>query len=217
VALGTNTDPYQRAEGRYRLMPGVIEALAESRTPFSILTKGTLLRRDLGLLSHVADGVPVGIAVSLAVLDEDLQQSVEPGTPTPRARLGLIRAVRDAGLPCRALVAPVMPWLTDSVEHLDVLLGELAAAGATGVTELPMHLRGSVKPWFFRWLAAERPALVGRYRGLYGRTAYVSDEYKRWLRARVGPLMRAHGFADASVTASPVVEVPVRDTQPVLF
>ncbi|HEY5515670.1 MAG TPA: Rv2578c family radical SAM protein [Pengzhenrongella sp.] len=195
VALGTNTDPYQRSEGRYRLMPGIIDALTASRTPFSILTKGTLLRRDLELLAEAARSVPVGVGVSLAVLDHDLQQSVEPGTPTARARLELIRAVCDAGLRCDAFVAPVMPWLTDSVEHLAALLSELAAAGATGATIMPMHLRGAVKPWFLRWLAAERPELVARYRRLYGRGAYVPTEYEDWLSARVRPLLDANGFA----------------------
>lgn len=197
VALGTNTDPYQRAEGRYRLMPGIIDALASSGTPFSILTKGTLLRRDIPLLVEAQQRVPVGVAISLAVLDHDLQQSVEPGTPTARARLDLVRALRDAGLPCGVLVAPVMPWLTDSVEHLDALLAELAAAGATGVTALPLHLRGSVKPWFLRWLAGERPDLVGRYRRLYGSGAYAPAEYRDWLEARLRPLLAAHGFGAA--------------------
>lgn len=197
VALGTNTDPYQRAEGRYRLMPGIIDALASSGTPFSILTKGTLLRRDIPLLVEAQQRVPVGVAISLAVLDHDLQQSVEPGTPTARARIDLVRALRDAGLPCGVLVAPVMPWLTDSVEHLDALLGELAAAGATGVTALPLHLRGSVKPWFLRWLAGERPDLVGRYRRLYGSGAYAPAEYRDWLEARLRPLLAAHGFGAA--------------------
>jgi DNA repair photolyase len=195
VALGTNTDPYQRPEGRYRLMPGIIDALAASGTPFSILTKGPLLRRDLPALQAAADRVPVGIGVSLAVLDPVLQQSVEPGTPLPRARLDLVRAVREAGLPCGVMVAPVLPWLTDTVEHLDGLLGELADAGATGVTVLPLHLRGSVKPWFLGWLAAEHPALVGRYRRLYGTGAYVPADYKDWLRARTAPLLVKHGFA----------------------
>ncbi|WP_182111208.1 MULTISPECIES: Rv2578c family radical SAM protein [unclassified Actinotalea] len=202
VALGTNTDPYQRAEGRYRLMPGIIDALASSGTPFSILTKGTLLKRDIPLLAEAQRRVPVGMAISLAVLDSGLQQSVEPGTPTPRARLDLIRALRDAGLPCGVLVAPVMPWLTDSVEHLDALLTELAAAGATGVTALPLHLRGSVKPWFLRWLASERPDLVGRYRRLYGSGAYVSAEYKDWLHARLRPLLERHGFATSDHRAA---------------
>ncbi|ETT27453.1 radical SAM domain protein [Rhodococcus aetherivorans] len=109
VALGTNTDPYQRAEGRYRLMPGVIRALAESGTPFSILTKGTLLRRDLPLLTLAAGQVDVGVAVSLAIGEPDLQKQIEPGTPSPKARLDLIRAVSDAGLPCHVMVAPVIP------------------------------------------------------------------------------------------------------------
>ena len=141
VALGTNTDPYQRAEGRYRLMPGIIGALADSGTPFSILTKGTLLRRDLPLLVDAAQRVELGLGVSLAVLDEELQQSVEPGTPTPRARLDLVRAVREAGLPCGVMVAPVLPWLTDSTDHLRRLLDAIADAGATGVTVIPLHLR----------------------------------------------------------------------------
>ncbi|WP_066588636.1 Rv2578c family radical SAM protein [Cellulomonas timonensis] len=194
VALGTNTDPYQRPEGRYGLMPGIIDALASSGTPFSITTKGPLLRRDLPALVAAAQQVPLGIAVSLAVLDPALQQSVEPGTPLPRARLDLIRAVRDAGLPCGVFVAPVMPWLTDSEEHLGELLAALADAGATGATVLPMRLRGSVKPWFLRWLAQERPDLVARYRRLYGRGAYVPVEYQNWLWARVRPLLAAHGF-----------------------
>ena len=123
VALGTNTDPYQRAEGRYALMPGIIEALAESGTPLSILTKGTLLRRDLPLIADAARHVPLSVAVSLAVGDAELHSDVEPGTPTPQARLGLIAAIRDAGLDCHVMVAPVLPHLTDSVEHLDALLG----------------------------------------------------------------------------------------------
>ena len=113
VALGTNTDPYQRAEGRYALMPGVIGALAGSGTPLSILTKGTLLRRDLDLIAAAAQQVSVSVAISLAVGDPDLHRDVEPGTPSPQARLGLITAVRDAGLDCHVMVAPVLPHLTD--------------------------------------------------------------------------------------------------------
>ena len=129
VALGTNTDPYQRAEGRYALMPGIIGALAASGTPLSILTKGTLLRRDLPLIADAAEQVPVSLAVSLAVGDPELHKQVEPGTPGPQARLGLIAAIREAGLDCHVMVAPVLPYLTDSVEHLDGLLRDIAAAG----------------------------------------------------------------------------------------
>lgn len=203
VALGTNTDPYQRAEGRYRLMPGILEALAGAGTPLSVLTKGPLLRRDLPLLSEAVGTVPVGVAVSLAVLDPDLQQSVEPGTPLPQARLDLVRAVREAGLTCDVLVAPVLPWLTDSTEHLDALVAALAEAGATAVTVMALHLRGPVKPLYLRWLAEHHPHLVAGYRRLYGNGAYVPAAYTRWLRDRVRPVLRRHGLDRRPAGAEP--------------
>ncbi|TWD79368.1 DNA repair photolyase [Kribbella amoyensis] len=198
VALGTNTDPYQRAEGRYRLMPGIIEALAGSGTPLSILTKGTLLRRDLALLRAAAEQVPVGIGVSLALADEELRRAVEPGVPSVRGRLELIRAVREAGLPCGVMVAPVLPWLTDSADQLDHLFGELAAAGATGVTTLVLHLRPGVKEWFMQWLAGERPDLVKRYEALYSHGPNASPSYRRAFEGKVKPLLDHHGFGKES-------------------
>ncbi|MCR8692182.1 Rv2578c family radical SAM protein [Rhodococcus pyridinivorans] len=192
VALGTNTDPYQRAEGRYPLMPGVIRAFAESGTPFSILTKGTLLRRDLPLLSLAAGQVDVSVAVSLPIGDPELAAHIEPGTPSPKARLDLVKAIVEAGLSCHVMVAPVLPFLTDSRQHLDTLFGSLAAAGASGVTVIPLHLRGSTRGWFLSWLAQEHPALMRRYRRLYGRGAYVAPEYSQWLDERVAPLLDRH-------------------------
>jgi DNA repair photolyase len=189
VALGTNTDPYQRAEGRYALMPGIIGALAGSGTPLSILTKGTLLRRDLPLIVDASGQVPVSLAVSLAVGDPELHKQVEPGTPTPQSRLGLIGAIRDAGLDCHVMVAPVLPYLTDSVEHLDGLLRQIASAGATGATVFGLHLRGSTRGWFMSWLARTHPQLVGRYRELYRRGAYLPPSYRDELRARAAPLI----------------------------
>ncbi|OZD44593.1 radical SAM protein [Rhodococcus sp. 06-1477-1B] len=206
VALGTNTDPYQRAEGRYRLMPGIIRALTESGTPFSILTKGTLLRRDLPLLTLAAQKVDVHVSISLAIHDADLQKQLEPGTPSPRARLDLIRAVRDAGLDCSVLVAPVIPFLTDGARQLDGLIAALAEAGATTVTALPMHLRSSTKDWYMSWLVKEHPALVRRYRQLYGHGAYVTPEYKQWLKARIDPLLDTYGFAADQIRALPANE-----------
>jgi len=194
VALGTNTDPYQRAEGRYRLMPGVIAALADSGTPFSILTKGTLLRRDIPLLAAAARRVPVGIGVSMAIWDDAVHAALEPGVPTPRARLDLVRAVTDAGLPCGVFLAPVLPELTDGIDHLDAALGAVAAAGATGVTVIPLHLRPGAREWFMAWLGAAHPHLVPRYEQLYARRAYVPAEYRRWLHHRVAPLLSKHGL-----------------------
>lgn len=221
VALGTNTDPYQRAEGRYALMPGIIGALAGSGTPLSILTKGTLLRRDLDLIADAAQQVPVSVAISLAVGDPDLHRDVEPGTPSPQARLGLIAAVRDAGLDCHVMVAPVLPHLTDSVEHLDSLLGQIAAAGATSVTVFGLHLRSSTRGWFMSWLARSHPEFVAPYRQLYRRGAYLPPEYREMLRARVAPLVTkyglardGHSFREAPAAAVPVVEP---EPQPTLF
>jgi DNA repair photolyase len=194
VALGTNTDPYQRAEGRYKLMPGVIAALTESGTPFSILTKGTLLRRDIPLLVRSAQRVPVGLGVSMAIWDDELHHALEPGVPTPRARLDLVRAITDSGLPCGVFLAPVLPGLTDGVAELDAALGAIAAAGATGVTVIPLHLRPGAREWFMSWLAQANPELVPRYEQLYARRAYVPAEYRAWLAQRVAPLLAKHGL-----------------------
>ncbi|MEW5813383.1 MAG: Rv2578c family radical SAM protein [Actinomycetota bacterium] len=221
VALGTNTDPYQRAEGRYALMPGIIGALTESSTPFSILTKGTLLRRDLPLLTDAVQRVEVSVAVSLAVGDPLLHSQIEPGTPTPQARLGLISAIRDAGLPCHVMVAPVLPRLTDSVAHLDDLLGRIAAAGATSVTVFGLHLRGSTRGWFMDWLAASYPDLVGEYRHLYRRGAYLPADYRAMLAQRAAPLVAKYGLAPGrsfrEARVRPTVAAAAAPTQPALF
>ncbi|NED96014.1 radical SAM protein [Phytoactinopolyspora alkaliphila] len=195
VALGTNTDPYQRAEGRYRLMPRIIRSLADSGTPFSILTKGPLLRRDLPLLVRASASVDVGAAVSIAILDEHLHRSVEPGTPSPRARLDLVRAIRDAGFDCSVLMAPVLPGLTDTTEQLDATVAQLARAGASRVATIPLHLRPGTKPWFMAWLAREYPDLVPLYQRLYGRGAYLPRDYRDELKARVAPILERHGVA----------------------
>ncbi len=218
VALGTNTDPYQRAEGRYALMPGIIGALAGSGTPMSILTKGTLLRRDLPLIADAAGQVPVSLAVSLAIGDPELHKQVEPGTPTPQARLGLIAAIREAGLNCHVMVAPVLPYLTDSVEHLDGLLGQIAAAGASGVTVFGLHLRGSTRGWFMTWLARTHPQLVAQYRELYRRGAYLPPGYRDELRARAKPLIAKYGLSgDPRLAGAAPSQRVAEAVQPTLF
>ncbi|RJN31423.1 Rv2578c family radical SAM protein [Nesterenkonia natronophila] len=223
VALGTNTDPYQRAEGRYRLMPGIIRALAESGTPFSILTKGPMLKRDLPLLQEAAQRVPVSVAVSLAIMDTNLQQKVEPGTPDPRARLNLVRAITDAGLECNVLAMPILPWLTDSAEHLDQLHGELAGVGAGWVTTGALHLRPGAREWFMQWLQQEYPALVPRYQELYrgprgGFTTYASRDYKKWLAQQAAAARQRHGFLDRVEAtwrerSSPEESIPDQESQ----
>jgi DNA repair photolyase len=194
VAMGTNTDPYQRAEGRYRLMPGIIGALARSGTPFSVLSKGTVLARDLPQLAAAAADVPVSLGVSIALLDRPLQSRLEPGTPSPTARLELVRRITDAGLDCGVMVAPVLPMLTDSAEALDALFAQIRAAGASGASVIALHLRPGTREWFQAWLAREHPGLVEPYARLYRRGSYVDADYRRMLSERVRPLLRKHGL-----------------------
>lgn len=195
VALGTNTDPYQRAEGRYKLMPGIIRTLAESGTPMSILTKGTLIRRDIPQLIEAAERVPIDIQMSIAMYDDGLQHSVEPGTPTTQARLDTVRALTDAGFRVGVFLMPVLPHMTDSVAAIDQALRRLSDAGADHVVYGALHLRPGVKPWFFEWLQREHPDLVSSYRGLYpGAAAEAPKGYRQWLAKRMRPLIRAHGL-----------------------
>ncbi|QEE61536.1 radical SAM protein [Salinibacterium sp. dk2585] len=194
VALGTNTDPYQRAEGRYRLMPGIISALAASGTPISVLTKGTLLRRDLPLLAEARQHVPVDLAMSIAIYDDELQQSVEPGTPTAAARLATVTAAREAGFNCTVFMMPILPFLTDTRAHLDEALRRIREAGATSVTYSALHLKPGVKEWYFAWLEREHPELLGRYRSMYSQGTYAPKEYRKWLASKIHPLIKAHGL-----------------------
>lgn len=216
VALGTNTDPYQRAEGRYRLMPGIIEALADSGTPMSILTKGTLLRRDLPLLTDAAQCVPVSLAMSIAVFDDELQQSIEPGTPSTAARLATVRAASDAGFRVTVFLMPIMPHLTDGARELDDALARIREAGATRVVFGALHLRPGAKEWFWQWLEREHPELVPRYLGLYpGVSVSAPIGYRKMLSARVRPLLRRHrlsGGAEEDVETRPSRPGPVRTT-----
>lgn len=194
VALGTNTDPYQRAEGRYRLMPGIIAALAASGTPFSILTKGTLLRRDLPLLQAAAERVPVDVAMTIDVFDAELRESVEPGAPTTEARLATVAAVKEAGLNVSVFVMPVLPFLTDSIAHLERAFAAIRDAGADSVAYSALHLRPGAREWYWAWLEREHPALVPRYREVYGTGSYADKRYRSWLAARVKPLLRTYGL-----------------------
>lgn len=216
VALGTNTDPYQRAEGRYRLMPGIIDALAASGTPLSILTKGTLLRRDLPLLTDAAASVTVELAMSIAVFDDDLQQSIEPGTPTTTARLATVRAAADAGFRVTVFLMPILPHLTDSAPALDHALARIRDAGAARVVFGALHLRPGAKQWFWQWLEREHPDVVPAYRGLYpGASTYAPVGYRTLLAGRVRPLLLRHGLAggaEEDAETRPARPGPVRTT-----
>ncbi len=210
VALGTNTDPYQRAEGRYGLMPGIITALAESGTPMSVLTKGTLLRRDLPLLADAAQHVPVDLSSSIAVFDDELQKAIEPGTPSTAARLATVRAAADLGFRVTVFVMPIMPWLTDSPEQLEEGVRRIAEAGASEVMYGALHLRQGAKEWFLAWLDREHPELAEGYRRFYGSSSYAPKGYRAQLAARMEPLLGRHGLRGAPDLDQPEVRRAAR-------
>jgi DNA repair photolyase len=193
IAMGTNVDCYQRAEGRYRLMPGILAALRDVANPFSILTKGTLILRDADLLAEAAEVTDVGLAVSVGSADEDLCRVLEPGAPGPQRRLEVCAAFTGRGLPCAVLMGPVVPFLSDSPAQLAATVRQAAQAGASSVTPIVLHLRPGAREWFFGWLAEHHPELVGRYRGLYGRGAYAPKAYQQRVSEQVRELARRYG------------------------
>jgi DNA repair photolyase len=197
IAMGTNVDPYQRAEGRYQLMPGIIRALTAAGNPFSILTKGTLIQRDLDLLEQAAKVTTVGLNLSVGFVDAGLSASVEPGTPSPQRRLDLCAAITGRGLRCGVLMGPVLPHLSDSPEQLDQTVRQIAAAGAASVTPIVLHLRPGAREWYLAWLAENHPDLVGRYRQLYGSGAYAPKHYQQKISAAVGELARKYRIGRA--------------------
>jgi DNA repair photolyase len=194
IAMGTNVDCYQRAEGRYRLMPGIISALKDAANPFSILTKGTLILRDIDLLAEAAEITDVGLNVSVGFIDKELWRSVEPGTPAPARRLEACATLNERGLRCGVLMGPVVPFLSDSPAQLDAAVSQIAAAGATHVMPIVLHLRPGTREWFFRWLGAHHPGLVGRYLDLYGRSAYAPKSYQARIAGQVRELADKHGI-----------------------
>jgi DNA repair photolyase len=194
IAMGTNVDCYQRAEGRYRLMRDILAALRDFANPFSILTKGTLILRDLDLLREAAKVTSVGLSMSIGFVDEELWRSVEPGTPSPRRRLDAVRQLTDAGFQVGVLMAPVLPGLTDDDESVEATVAAIAAAGAVSATPLPLHLRSGAREWYLGWLTRTRPDLLPRYRALFGRGAYSPKEYQRELTERVRAAAQRHGM-----------------------
>ncbi|MFD9855197.1 Rv2578c family radical SAM protein [[Kitasatospora] papulosa] len=197
IAMGTNVDCYQRAEGRYRLMPGIIRALRDHANPFSVLTKGTLILRDLDLLRQAAEVTEVGVSVSVGFTDQELWRTVEPGTPSPERRLDVVRALTDSGIGCGVLMAPVIPFLGDRPDQLRDTVRAVAAAGATSVTPLVLHLRPGAREWFMQWLSRRHPHLVERYERMYADGAYAPTWYQRDITRRVHELAAEFGIGPA--------------------
>jgi DNA repair photolyase len=197
VALGTNTDPYQWVEGRYKLMPGIWEAMRDAANPCSVLTKSPLLLRDLGLMKQIAERTEFSAALSVPTLDERAWRATEPRSPSPKARLEAVAELTRAGIRTGVLVAPLMPGINDAPEQIAPILEMASEAGAAYVTGIALHLRGDVRGLFFDWLREHRPDLLERYKRLYQRGAYADPDERRRLEQLVkrpdrpdGPFMR---------------------------
>jgi DNA repair photolyase len=184
VALGTNTDPYQWVEGRYRLMEGIWEALRDAANPCSILTKSPLLLRDLDLMLEISKRAEFTACLSIPTLDEKVWRETEPRTPNPKARLEAVAELNRAGISAGVLIAPLMPGINDAPHQVEPLLQAAADAGAKNVAGAALHLRGEVRGVFMDWLTAARPDLVPRYKSLY-RRAYAPQPERERLAAMV--------------------------------
>jgi DNA repair photolyase len=206
--MGTNVDCYQRAEGRYRLMPGIIGALRDARNPFSILTKGTLILRDKELLAEASEVTSVALNFSVGFTDAELSASVEPGTPSPQRRLDACAALTDIGLRCGILMGPVLPFLTDSPAQLAQTVKEIAAAGAASVSPIVLHLRPGAREWYLAWLAEHHPGLVPAYQRLYAAGAYAPKAYQQRIAELVGELADKYGVGRSSPAAARQARVP---------
>lgn len=193
IAMGTNVDPYQRAEGRYRLMRGILEAMRDARNPFSILTKGSLILRDIDLLCECAEAADVGTNVSVGFVDGGLWRLLEPGTPSPQKRLEVCHTLNEAGISCGVLMAPIIPFLTDSPQALTAAVRAIAEAGAAHVSPIVLHLRPGAREWFMAWLGEHHPELVPRYERLYGKGSYAPKAYQQQVTGRVHELARRYG------------------------
>jgi DNA repair photolyase len=185
VAMGTNTDPYQWVESKYRLMPGIWEALRDARNPCSVLTKSPLLLRDLELMREVAAVADITASLSVPTLDEKAWRASEPHTPHPRKRLEAVGELNRAGIPTGVLIAPLMPGINDDPRQVEAILEAATEAGATGIGGVALHLRGEVKAIFMEWLRSYRPDLVEHYEALYRRGAYAPVKERDRLAAMV--------------------------------
>ena len=208
VALGTNTDPYQWVEGRYRLMPGIWEAMRDSRTPSSVLTKSPLLLRDIELFKQIHEVAGFAASLSIPTLEEKAWRASEPHTPHPRKRIEAVAELNRAGIPTGVLIAPLMPGINDDPRQVEEILELCGEAGAVNIGGIPLHLRGEVREVFFEWLRSYRPDLMPRYEALYARGAYVGKAERERIQALLRPGRRG-SWARALRTAPYELEAPV--------
>ena len=202
VSIGAATDPYQPAEGRFRLTRACIEALADAWTPFGVITRGPLIVRDIDVLQHASSRAEVGVYFSLPTLDERVWRTTEPGTAPPRSRLEAIRRLSDAGIDVGVGMAPILPGLSDRPELLDEVVREARAAGARSIWANLLYLRPGTREHFLEALAEDWPEEVERYEQLYAGRAYLPDAVARPIKDHVR----------AATLAAPIRHRPRRPT-----
>jgi DNA repair photolyase len=188
VAVGAATDPYQPAEGKYRLTRGCIQAFAAARNPFSLITRGPMIVRDVDVLQHAAPRAEVDVTFSIPTLDPDIWRKTEPGTAPPRQRLRALRQLVDAGIDVGVGMAPILPGLSDDPALLADVVRAAREAGATGVWCNILYLRPGTREHFLEHLARDWPALLPRYEAIYRHGAYPSKDESEPLKARVAAL-----------------------------
>jgi DNA repair photolyase len=187
VALGTNTDPYQWVEGRYRLMEGIWEAMRDHANPCSVLTKSPLLLRDLKLMKEISERTEFSANLSIPTLDEKSWRETEPHTPHPRKRIEAVAELKHAGIRTGVLIAPLIPGVNDDPEQVAKIVELVSEAGADSIGGIGLHLRGEVREIWFDWLREHRPDLVPRYEELFARGAYLPQSEQERLAALVRP------------------------------
>ena len=212
IAMGTNTDPYQRCEGKYRLTRGIVGVLAEAANPFSILTKSTLVLSDLELLAESARRTDVAVNLSIGTLDEEVWRMTEPGTPHPLRRVEAVARLNEAGVPSGVLVAPVLPGLSDRPDQLEAVVRACVEAGARSISPILLHLRPGVREQYLGWLGGERPDLVDGYARLYPR-AYAPKATQNELYRLVAEMVARHGGSSVPPGAARSVK-PRRPPRP---
>ncbi len=190
IAMGTNTDPYQRAEGKYHLTRGLVQALGAARNPFSILTKSTLVLRDLDVLTEAAARTSVRLNLSIGTLDRDVWKLTEPGTPPPDKRVDAVRRLNDAGIPCGVLIAPILPGLSDRDDQVREVVEACVSARAVSISAIPLHLRPGVREHYLGWLAGARPDLPALYEERFRGRAYQPKAITGDLNERVRGFVR---------------------------
>ena len=203
IAMGTNTDPYQRCEGKYRLTRGIVEVLSEARNPFSVLTKSALVLRDLDLLAEAARRTDVSVSLSIGTLDESVWRATEPGAPHPRRRVdggAPARRGRDPDRGAGRAGAARAVRLAGAVEEVVTACVE---AGARSVTAIALHLRPGVREHFMGWLRPRDPDLADDYERRY-RRSYLPDEEQKALAARVRAIAERAGARYATPTEARV-------------